>query len=199
MFWGPAQQGSWNQRVTEMEQNRPSHLLGFNEPDISSQSNMSPQDAANLWMQQIHPWGQKGVQLVSPAIAFDLTWMASFLSAIESQGGYVDAIALHWYGKPSDISQLESYVQQAHSQFGKPIWVTEMGVTTASGANANDVLSFVQQITRTFEGYGYVDRFSYFGCFQQSQPIDGFASANNAFFYSQNSLTPLGQWWQSGN
>jgi hypothetical protein len=96
MYWGKSQTAAWNQRKKEMATALPQHLLAFNEPDISSQANMDPKSAASLYMQEIFPWGQKGVKLGSPAIAWDLNWMQTFLNAVHDQGGYVDFVNLHW-------------------------------------------------------------------------------------------------------
>lgn len=196
-FWGPSNQDKWNQRVAEMKQNQPQHLLGFNEPDIDSQSNMSPGYAADVWMEQIHQWGQKGVKLGSPQIAYDQDWMASFLSNIEGRGGWVDFIVLHWYGSFKDIDSFKSYVTSAHQKFNKPIWVTEVGVTTASGASEADCLNFMKEVLSFLASTGYVQRASWFGSFTQSNAPDGFATGNNALFYSKSSLTSLGKFYSS--
>jgi hypothetical protein len=97
MYWGESQNDAWNQRKEEMAKNLPQHLLAFNEPDISSQANMDPNSAANLYMQEIVPWGKKGVKLGSPAIAYNLDWMQTFLNAVQAQGGWVDFVNLHWW------------------------------------------------------------------------------------------------------
>jgi hypothetical protein len=97
MFWGPSNWDKWNQRKAEMAKKTPTCLLGFNEPDISSQSNLDPGSAASLYMQEIFPWSKKGTRLGSPGIAFDLNWMATFLNDLSGKGGHVDFIVLHWY------------------------------------------------------------------------------------------------------
>jgi hypothetical protein len=43
------------------------HLLGFNEPDLGAQSNLSPQAAAAAWKAHMQPFAGKA-KLVSPAI-----------------------------------------------------------------------------------------------------------------------------------
>jgi hypothetical protein len=58
-----------------MNAKKPQHLMAFNEPDISSQSGLDPNYAAQLYMEQIQPWGNKGVSLGSPAIVWKLDWM----------------------------------------------------------------------------------------------------------------------------
>jgi hypothetical protein len=97
MYWGPSHMNLWNQRVAEMHKNTPKHIMAFNEPDVKSQSNMDPNYAAQLYMEQIYPWAKKGVRLGSPAIVWNLQWMDTFLSAIKKKGGSVDFICLHWY------------------------------------------------------------------------------------------------------
>ncbi|KAJ7468834.1 glycosyl hydrolase catalytic core-domain-containing protein [Mycena galericulata] len=77
-----------------MDAETPEHLLGFNEPDIASQANMSPSDAADLWMENIQPWAAKGTKLISPAVAWNLNWTQNFLTELESRDGHV----VHWHG-----------------------------------------------------------------------------------------------------
>lgn len=72
-------------------------MFAFNEPDVSSQSNMDATYAATLFMQQIYPWRSKGTKVGSPAIVYNLTWMKTFLSALKSKGGQIDMLCLHWY------------------------------------------------------------------------------------------------------
>jgi hypothetical protein len=95
-FWGPKNWDKWNQRVAEMKKKQPTYLLGFNEPDISSQANMSPSYAAQVYKEQIVPWGYKGVNLGSPAIAYDLDWMGDFIKNLNNRGGYINFVVLHW-------------------------------------------------------------------------------------------------------
>ncbi|KAJ7063993.1 glycosyl hydrolase catalytic core-domain-containing protein [Mycena amicta] len=195
MFWGPSQWDSWTSRKAYMAKNMPKHLLGFNEPDISSQANMSPSYAAQVWMQEIHPFGAKGVKLVSPAIAWDLDWMASFLSELQKRGGYVDMIAVHWYGSYKDLATFQKYVSTARTRFNRKIWVTELGITTASGASQQQVKNFMMQAFSWMDSTGYVDRASWFGCFESSKPPDGYATAKNALFNTGGSLTDMGFWY----
>jgi Glycosyl hydrolase catalytic core len=96
MFWGPAKWDQWNQRVSEMNKNPPKYLMAFNEPDVDSQANMDPYYAADLYMQQINPWASKGTKLGSPAIVWNLDWMNTFLSQVQSKQGHVDFLCLHW-------------------------------------------------------------------------------------------------------
>lgn len=56
-------------------------ILGFNEPDLSSQSNIAPMTAASLWMQYIQPLRAHDVRLGSPAVSnapSGIPWLSQF-------------------------------------------------------------------------------------------------------------------------
>jgi hypothetical protein len=167
--------------------------MAFNEPDISSQANMNPYYAAQLYMEQIYPWAAKGTQLGSPAIAYNLNWMGTFLSEVSKRGGHVDFICIHWYGSWRDINAFKNYVMAAHNRFGKPIWVTELGITTASWPSSWQVKNFMQQAFIWMDTQPYVWRAAWFGAW--STPPDGFASAKNALFTSSGGLNDRAYWY----
>jgi len=86
---------------------------------------MSPQRGAELWRAHVQPLKVQGIRLGSPAPSSapsGKTWLQDFLGAC---GGdcTVDFIALHWYGINS--TQFVGYLQDFHSTFQRPIWVTE--------------------------------------------------------------------------
>ncbi|KAJ7018407.1 glycosyl hydrolase catalytic core-domain-containing protein [Mycena alexandri] len=170
----------WSSRKSDMAKKTPKHLLGFNEPDISSQANMSPASAADVWMQEIHPWAAKGVKLGSPAVAWNLDWTASFLSELKKRGGHVDFVT--------------KFVSTAHSRFGYQVWVTELGVTSASKAQ-QQTKDFMMSAFSWMDSTGYVDRASWFGCFESSKPPDAYATAKNALLKDAGSLSDLGYWY----
>ena len=69
----------WDRPVPQVGGNSP-YILGFNEPDLSSQANLTPQRAAVLWrrIEQAYPHRL----LVSPAVSCgDLYWLVRFRSA----------------------------------------------------------------------------------------------------------------------
>ncbi|KAJ7056208.1 glycosyl hydrolase catalytic core-domain-containing protein [Mycena amicta] len=195
MFWGNSKWDKWNSRKADMAKKLPTHLMGFNEPDINSQSNMSPSYAAQVWMQEIQPYGYKGVKLISPAVAWNLDWTASFLSEVQKRGGYVDMIAVHWYGSYKDIASFKKFVSTARTRFNRKIWVTELGVTTASGASQQQTKDFMMQAFSWMDSTGYVDRASWFGCFESSNPPDQYATAKNALLKTAGSLNDMGYWY----
>lgn len=106
-------------------------LLGFNEPNLAGQSNLTPAEAAGMWP-LLEATGRR---LVSPAVYAGAnyggdTWLEDFLAACA--GCRVDAIGLHWYGwtdcGPAAVTALESYLAQRAAEFpGVPLWLTEWG------------------------------------------------------------------------
>lgn len=113
-------------------------LLGFNEPNLPSQANMTPALAFQLWP-QLEATGRK---LVSPAVFASTncpgcgTWLEEWWSLCQARTPEpcrVDAIALHWYG--CDTVMLEQYLQRRTLQFpGLPLWLTEWGCNTGTEA-----------------------------------------------------------------
>jgi hypothetical protein len=215
MFWGPKSWAKWTLRKVEMTLIPPKHLLAFNEPDVPSQANMDPNYAVTLYMQEIMPWSYRGTSLGSPAIAWNLDWLAQFLDGVRKKGGHVDFIVLHWfvlfipeilvihdtsgshspidrYGSWKDLSKFKEYVQSAHQRFGKPIWVTELGITSASKPSQAQVKTFMMNAFAWMDSQQYIERAAWFGCF--THPPDGYATGLNALFSSDGGLSDLGYW-----
>ena len=96
MFWGSSKWSEWKARVSEMEKKTPTHLLAFNEPEVSSQANMDPDYATQVYMEELYPWASRGVLLGSPAIVYNIEWMDAFLNAVWKKGGDVDFVCIHW-------------------------------------------------------------------------------------------------------
>ncbi|KAJ7154903.1 glycosyl hydrolase catalytic core-domain-containing protein [Mycena crocata] len=195
MFWGAKKWSKWNARKAEMAKKTPQYLLGFNEPDISSQGDMSPAYAADVWMKEIHPWAANGVKLGSPAVAWDLDWTMKFLAELKKRGGHVDFVSVHWYGSYKDIEGFKKFVSSAHSRFGYNIWVTELGVTTGSRPTQQQTKSFMMAAYAWMDSVGFVDRASWFGCFEASSPPDSYATGKNALFKAAYTLSDMGYWY----
>jgi hypothetical protein len=146
------------------------NLLGFNEPDLSSQSNLTPQQAIDLWPQL----QSTGLRLGSPAVAnmWD-GWLEQFMSLASSSGYRVDFIALHFYQdwtNPNAVNGLMGQLQTIYNKYHKPIWITEIGTIdvrvwgesmhatpTQQGAD-----SYLSQIISNFESASYIERYAWF-------------------------------------
>lgn len=78
--WGPKYSSDWAKRVVEMNCSLPNYILAYNEPDVVSQANMTPLQAALGYIKELEPYRQMGVQVSSPQIAWNYTWLDTFLT-----------------------------------------------------------------------------------------------------------------------
>ncbi|KAF8914104.1 hypothetical protein CPB84DRAFT_1627798, partial [Gymnopilus junonius] len=188
MLWGTKQIGDFTNLV------KPGYArwaLGFNEPDISGQSNLDPGYAASLWQQYLEPLKSHGYTLVSPAVTSGpggKTWLQNFLGAC--QGCNVDEIAIHWYG--TDPQAFISYVQGFHTTFGKNIWVTEFAcqsfVSSVPQCSKEQVQNFMDTVTGWMDSTPYVSKYFAFGVMTNMQGVNTL----NQLMGTDGQPTPLG-------
>jgi len=175
----------------------PSAVLGFNEPELQSQSHMSPQEAAGLW-HQVEAHAGNAQKLVSPAMCGDISrgtaWMSSFLGAC--QGCRIDAIAIHSYY--CDLSDIQRLVD-AYRRFGKPIWLTEF----ACAVQGRDVsmqgqINFMKEVVPWLEQESAIEKYAWFSFFenQWSYPITS-PNPDAGLIYGNGQLSELGRVYQS--
>ena len=107
------------------------YLLVLNEPNLTSQSNLTPQQAAALWPDFEAISAKTGVKIVGPAITWGtmsgysdpVVWLDAFYAAYQAANNnrqpQIDYISFHWYdyGLGGQLDRLTKY--------GKPFWVTE--------------------------------------------------------------------------
>lgn len=93
-------------------------VLGFNEPELPDQSNMSAELAANEWLRHIEPLRKSGIRVGSPGIScagHAVGWLQDFVQKIRSGGSDVDFWAIHWYGGnvSRETTKSEDYLTDA--------------------------------------------------------------------------------------
>ncbi|MFB6726276.1 glycoside hydrolase family protein [Kribbella sp. NPDC056345] len=167
MIWG---RGSVNSAALNDAKANGSTLLGFNEPDMAGQANMSVDEALNLWPQL----QATGMRLGAPAVAYggDVPggWLDRFMAGAAQRGYRVDFIPIHWYG--SDFStaatgHLENYVNAVRARYNKPVWVTEYALVDWSTGTARfpseaQQVDFIKRSTAMLAGKSFVERFAWF-------------------------------------
>jgi len=105
-------------------------IMGYNEPNLVDQANMTPARAAQDWPRFVRLARELDLKIISPAMNFGtmagfenpIVWLTEFF---EQPGVYVEdlhAIRIHTY--MSHASALKWYVEQ-FKQWDLPIWVTE--------------------------------------------------------------------------
>jgi putative glycosyl hydrolase len=149
------------------------YVLVLNEPNLTSQANMTPQAAAQLWPQYEAVSAHTGVKIVGPAITWGtmanyqdpVLWMDAFYTAYRSANNdrdpQVDYIAFHWYdyGLSGQLDRLKKY--------NKPFWVTEFANWHSQNDGAQvDTLakqeSQMADMVATCEGRDDVFRYAWF-------------------------------------
>jgi hypothetical protein len=169
MIWGADSADAAS--LARAEQAGP-YLLGFNEPDMSGQANMTVDQALSLWPELM----ATGKVLGSPAVAYggDTSggWLDRFMTGAQQKGYRVDFIALHWYGgdfsTPNAVAQLRSYLQAVYDRYHKPIWLTEFALIDFSGGGTryptdDQQAAFVTSATRMLDGLPWLQRYAWFG------------------------------------
>jgi RNA polymerase sigma factor (sigma-70 family) len=168
MIWGASSVTAAN--LAQAKSSGP-YLLGFNEPDMSSQSNMTVAQALDLWPQLM----ATGMTLGSPAVASGAdtpgSWLDQFMTGAAAKGYRVNFITLHWYGSDFDtsdaVSQLQSYIEAVHNRYHLPIWLTEYALTGFADGGTQypteqQQAAFVTASTKMLDSLPYVQRYAWF-------------------------------------
>ena len=149
------------------------YLLLMNEPNLTDQANLTPQQAAQLWPRYEAVAANTGVQLVGPAMTWGtmqgfadpVVWLDAFYAAYRAANGgrdpRIDYLAFHWYdyGLSQQLDRLTKY--------GKPFWVTEFANwhSNNDGAQIDSVAKQKAQMTEMVaicESRSDVFRYSWF-------------------------------------
>jgi RNA polymerase sigma factor (sigma-70 family) len=167
MIWGAADVTSATLSEVRQEGNT---LLGFNEPDLGSQSNMSVQQALSLWPKLM----ATGMTLGSPAVAANAaspgSWLDQFMQGAKAKGYRVNFITVHWYGGNFDtasaVSELQGYLQAIYERYHLPIWLTEFALTDYGGTpefpTETQQAAFLTAASSMLAGLPYVQRYAWF-------------------------------------
>jgi hypothetical protein len=146
------------------------YLLGFNEPDVTEQSDLTVEQALDLWPRLM----ATGLTLGSPAVATAAAtpggWLDRFMSGAARRGYRVDFIAVHWYGADfvttDAVEQLRSYLAAIHDRYHLPIWLTEFALVDFPGGwrypGPDEEAAFLSAATAMLRDLPYVQRYAWF-------------------------------------
>jgi hypothetical protein len=167
MIWGA---GSVTTATLREVRREGPYLLGFNEPDNSGQSDMTVQQALDLWPRLM----ATGLKLGSPAVATDAAtpggWLDRFMRGAKASRYRVSFITVHWYGADfvtgAAVRQLRTYLQAIHARYHLPIWLTEFALirfgATATFPSPQQQAAFVTAAARMLQGLSFVQRYAWF-------------------------------------
>jgi hypothetical protein len=167
------------------------YLLGFNEPNFKSQSNLTPAQAAAMWPHVETIAREKGLALVSPAVNWcgdcvdgvtndPVDWLDKFIAACPDCR--FDYIAVHNYN--SYLAPLKSYLKK-FAKYGKPLWLTEFAPWD-DPVDSTGVVNYMKEAVPYLENEPLVYRYAWFATRVKSNPDIDLLDADGK-------LTKLGQ------
>ncbi|GAA5889798.1 hypothetical protein JCM5296_002344 [Sporobolomyces johnsonii] len=181
-LWGSAQVDGWTDAANAAIKAGATHVLGFNEPDLDTQANLTPSAAAALWSSAMEPLATSA-KLVSPAVTnsvatadgqpMGVPWLKEFVAACSDCT--IDAVALHWYDSAGNNAYFQSYLEEAYGNLSKPIWLTEyMGTGTST-----DQATFMVTTVDWLEKQDYIEKYAAYGDFCDS-PVANFVDCDGS-------------------
>jgi RNA polymerase sigma factor (sigma-70 family) len=174
------------------------YLLTFNEPDSSSQANMTVAQALADWPQL----EATGMLLGSPAVQDDAatpgSWLDEFMAGAKARGYRVDFIVVHWYAQGFDpaasVSELKAYLRAIYQRYHLPIWLTEFGMVRFGSPTTyptdSQQSAFLTGAAAMMAGLGYVQRYAWFALPVTTGPA---GDGNLGLFSSGPAVTPEGR------
>jgi hypothetical protein len=179
----------------EMPKTQATHLLGFNEPDLAGQANMTVAEAVDLWPRL----ESAGLRLGSPAtVKPSSTWLTEFMTEVDNNNLRVDFMPVHIYGWP-DADDFLRKLEDLHAIYNKPIWVTEYAVAdfTANTKEENrySIAQVERFMTKTIAGMRkmpYVERFAW-----KTRDVNDPQMWSSALFQDDGTLTSRGRLYAS--
>ncbi len=139
------------------------YLMGFNEPDNASQSNLTVTQALGYWPTLVGATTNIG----SPAMAGNPVNSGSWLQQFMQSSPKVDFITVHWY-KGVDTTTFYNDMTNIYNLFKKPIWITEFAPQTAAQSSANptqysqaQVNQFIVSVTNWMNSQSFVQRYAW--------------------------------------
>ena len=208
MFWDAPSQSTIDQVVAT----NPLYVLGFNEPDNSTQSNMTVAQAISSWKMISASFANTSTQLVSPAVEDTSTghqWLENFMSQAKADNLKVNAVAFHWYDDSNpltpqqDATDLLNSVAWYHNTFKLPVFITEFavydwggGYTTAQMQTGeqqflNIVIPQLNSLSYV-AGYSYYNWFSGLSLYSTQSGINGNPDVPTPLGYAYNGAVGIG-------
>lgn len=195
MFWNGASVTDDNLAYIKQlsAQGRAKYVLGFNEPDLADQANMTVSQALSYWPKL----ESLGLPLGSPAASWPTRqWIYDFMDSCKVQGKRVDFICVHMY-VGTDENAFVQVLQDLYNKYKLPIWITEFATVANSANTMSDnpytpamVLGFMQRLLPKLEALSFVQRYSWFSGGPTSARL-----WSSGLIDAYGNLTTLGQWY----
>ncbi|KAJ5738596.1 hypothetical protein N7493_001751 [Penicillium malachiteum] len=148
-MWGSGSvDDGWTSAAKKALKDGSTRILRFNEPDMSSQADMSASDAATYYKNT-----DEG-----------LDWLDSFLD--DCNDCSVSAIAIHWYG--GSVSDVKTFVNEAIDLASgysiSEVWLTEFGLSSDEDgiSDLSTTAIFLKEASKWLDEQSEVTRYAFF-------------------------------------
>lgn len=195
--WGYGSDSDWQKIDNDMES---THLLSYNEPDHSEQSNISVEQAIAEWPRHL----ESGLRLGSPATT-DFNWLYRFMEECDKRNYRVDYVAIHAYwggsGSAVQVSSIDDWkrkLTEIHERTGRPIWITEWN----NGANwtheswpsdkagqQEKQRKFMEEVLAMMDECDFIERYSIYNWVEEKRSL----------FWGSLDMTPAGEVYRDFN
>lgn len=192
------------------------YVLGYNEPDLTAQANMTVPQAQEGW-KYIEKLGKR---TISPAISNPngtySAWLTPFIKGgtvwsngveITVEGVSCDCVAIHTYISTRNVDMVVNAVKSVYELYNKPVWITEVGLFGSKAYGDKFDYSyekegenektgqFIKGVSEQLDQLEYVERYAWFPYdIHSANDIDSNdASGSTALFdYKSGKLTENG-------
>ncbi len=145
---------------------RADYVLAYNEPNLTDQANMTPEQAAAVWPDFVAAAKAKGLKIVGPAVNYGtlagygdpVKWYDDFLAQPGVSIDDIDAIALHTYMPNGNA--VKTLMVRKFYKYNKPLWMTEYANGEARDVSSQQ--SFCQEATIYLEADPRIERYAWF-------------------------------------
>lgn len=143
------------------------YLLGFNEPNLTDQANMTPAQAAAIWSPVAALAKELNLKLVSPAMNYGtlagysdpIKWLDEFFAQPNVDINDIYAISIHCY--MSSASAVQGYVEK-FEKYNKPIWMTEFCAWDPVPGSVTTQMDYMCAVLNYLEANPKVERYAWF-------------------------------------
>ena len=154
-------------RIRTYVQAHPStkYLLGYNEPNLTDQANMTPVQAAAQWGEIVALAKELNLKLVSPAMNYGtlsgysdpIKWLDEFFAQPGVDINDIDVISIHCY--MASPQALKDYVARFY-KYNKPIWMTEFCAWEEYAIHSEeDQINYMCQVLNYMEQDAKIERY----------------------------------------
>lgn len=153
------------------------YLLAFNEPNLTDQANMTPQQAAELWPPVVALAKELNLKLISPAMNYGtlsgysdpIKWLDEFFAQPNVSLKDVYAISVHCY--MASASAVQNFIER-FEKYNKPIWLTEFCAWDPVPGSVSTQMDYMCAVLNYLETAKSVERYAWFIPRQSGKMVD---------------------------